>query len=111
MPPPALPPGTVRYVPEPPVIENPNKPPSKIAQECDISRKSVTNILRKHHYHRYKIKLVQELSEDDYDRRVEYCDEMITRVQNNRQFLYWVCFFDEATFELNGSVNRQNCRY
>lgn len=93
------------------VIENPNKPPSKIAQECDISRKSVTNILRKHHYHPYKIKLVQELSEDDYDRRVEYCDEMMTRVQNNRQFLYWVCFSDEATFELNGSVNRQNCRY
>lgn len=59
------------------VNENPHKPPSKIAQECNISRKSVANILKIHRYHPYKMRLVQELSEDDFDRRVEFYEEMM----------------------------------
>jgi len=36
---------------------------------------------------------------------------MMTRLADNHQFFNWICFSDEATFELNGSVNRQNMRY
>ncbi|KMQ82140.1 transposable element tc3 transposase, partial [Lasius niger] len=93
------------------VYDNPHTSVSRTAQENDISTTSVHRILKKHHYHPYKIHLVQELSEDDYDRRVEFCDTMMTRFADNRQFFNWICFSDEATFELNGSVNRQNMRY
>src|SRR5215467_5317971 len=93
------------------VIENHHKPPSKIAQECNISQRTVVRILKKHNYHPYKMRLVQELSEDDFDRRIEFCEEMMRRYDENHQFFNWICFSDEATFELNGSVNRQNLRY
>jgi len=62
--------------------------------------------LKKHDYHQYKMKFVQELSEDDFDRRIEFCEEMMRRYDGNHQFFNWICFSDEATFELNGSVNR-----
>ncbi|EFN89349.1 hypothetical protein EAI_07838, partial [Harpegnathos saltator] len=65
--------------------------------------KDITIILTKY--------IVQELSQDDYDRRVEFCDTMMTRFGDNRQFFNWIYFSDEATFELNGSINRQNIRY
>lgn len=92
------------------IIENPHNPLSRIAQEYGVDRKSVTKILKTHGYHPYKIRLVQELSEDDYDRRVEFCDEMMRRCDEDNQFFNWICFSDEATFELSGSVNRQNLR-
>jgi len=40
-----------------------------------------------------------------------FCEEMMRRYDRNHQFFNWICFSDEATFELNGSVNRQNLRY
>ncbi|XP_071053327.1 uncharacterized protein [Onthophagus taurus] len=60
-------------------------------------------------FHPYKIKLIQELNDDDLDRRQEFCEIMAERINNNPNFLY-VCFSDECTFSLNGEVNRHNCR-
>jgi len=57
------------------------------------------------------MRLVQELSEDDFDRRIEFCKEMMMRYDGNYQFFNWICFSDEATFELNRFVNRQNLKY
>ncbi|KAJ8934061.1 hypothetical protein NQ318_005111, partial [Aromia moschata] len=45
-------------------------------------------------YHPYKVQLIHELNEDDPNRRVQFCEQMLT-----------------STFTLNGTVNRQNCRY
>ncbi|EFN80241.1 hypothetical protein EAI_05895, partial [Harpegnathos saltator] len=52
-----------------------------------------------------------ELSEDDFDRRMEFCDTLMIRFDDNNQFFTWICFSDETIFELNGSVNRYNLRY
>ncbi|XP_018358516.1 PREDICTED: uncharacterized protein LOC108758200 [Trachymyrmex cornetzi] len=93
------------------VSDNPSTSVSRAAQENGISATSVRRILRRHHYHPYKMHLVQQLSEDDYDRRVEFCDKMMIKFDDNNQFFNWICFSDEATFELSGSVNRQNMRY
>ncbi|KAG8266487.1 hypothetical protein J6590_070865 [Homalodisca vitripennis] len=54
---------------------------------------------------------VQQLSEDDYDRRVEFCELVMRKCDDNRDFLTNILFSDEATFFLNGNVNRHNCRY
>lgn len=56
------------------------------------------------------MRFVQELFEDDFDKRLEFCDTIMTRFDGNNQFFNWICFSDEATFELNGSVNRHNMR-
>lgn len=84
----------------------------KLHQQHDISIGSVHNILkRKLKFHPYKVKLVHELLEDDPDRRLEFCDLMMTRITADEYFLNRIVFSDEATFELNGNVNRHNYRY
>lgn len=83
----------------------------KVARESGFSTTSVFRILHKHKYHPYKIKLVHELNEDDFDRRLEFCELFSNRIENNEHLLYNICFSDESTFFLNGYVNKHNCRF
>lgn len=78
---------------------------------CGISRTSIRRILKKHKFHPYKIHLVHQLNEDDYDRRLEFCEIMSERIINNPDLVFNICFSDECSFFLNGTVNRHNCRY
>lgn len=58
---------------------------SALARNHGISRKSVQTILHKNKFHPYKVRNHKELSEDDYDRRLEFC-EIVTGtilMQNN----------------------------
>jgi len=59
----------------------------------------------------YKLHLIQELCEDDFDRRMQFCDFIMEMMNNDSLFLDNIVFSDEATFELTGNVNRHNCRY
>lgn len=90
---------------------DPTSSTRKLAEISGIPRSSLQRILKQHKYHPYKIHLVQELNEDDPDRRIQFCEEMSERSLNNPNFLYSTCFSDECTFFLNGHVNRHNCRY
>ncbi|EFN82646.1 hypothetical protein EAI_11103, partial [Harpegnathos saltator] len=65
-------------------------------------------ILKMNKFHPYKIHLVQELNEDDFDRRIEFCDLMMEKIAKDPNYLSNVVFSDEATFQLNGH-NRHNC--
>ncbi|KAJ8940262.1 hypothetical protein NQ318_011946 [Aromia moschata] len=47
------------------------------------------------------IHLVQELNDDDPHRRLEFCEIMANRCQDN----------PFSTCVLSGTVNKQNCRY
>lgn len=93
------------------VVENPGTSTRKMATQLGMSRTSVRRVLKEHHYHPFKMHLVQELLEGDFDHRLEFCEEMMLRYDENRNFFNWICFSDEATFELNGNVNRHNMRY
>ncbi|XP_014475569.1 PREDICTED: uncharacterized protein LOC106744928 [Dinoponera quadriceps] len=77
------------------------------------SKSSVHNILQRENFHPYKIKftLIHKLNEDDFDRRVEFCDDMMARIVQNPNFPSNIVFSDEATFQLDSSLNRHNCRY
>jgi len=92
-------------------VEDPHCTLHKAAQEHGISMKSVHRILKKNKFHPFKVTLVHELNEDDFDRRVEFCEDMMARIDNNPNFHFNIVFSDEATFELNGTLNRHNCRY
>lgn len=91
-------------------VENPRLSVSRASQELEISATSVRRNLKFIKFHPYKIHLIQELNEDDYDRRNEFCDMMMTRIDQQPDFLFHIVFSDEATFTVNGEVNRQNCR-
>lgn len=95
------------------VAVNPHASVRSTALEVGISKNSVHRVLKKHKFHPYKIQLHQEINDDDPDRRLQFCEEMIQQIENNRPINYisQVCFSDEASFSLHGTVNRHNCRY
>lgn len=92
------------------VHEEPKTSIAKLALNNDISQSSVRRILIKNHFHPYKVQLHQELNEDDPDRRMQFCQEMMDRINGNN-IMNNIVFSDESTFCLNGFVNRHNCRY
>lgn len=83
----------------------------QLAEVSGVSRTSVRRILKAHKFYPYKIQLLHELNEDDYDRRLQFVEEMSERCIGNPNFMYNICFSDECSFFLNGLVNRHNCRY
>lgn len=82
----------------------------EVAIETGNSTTSVWRILRRHKFHPYGVKLSQELSVADFEKRQDFCELMDQRIRNPN-FLKNVCFSDESTFHLTGYVNRHNCRY
>lgn len=92
-------------------VEEPSTSLLKACQVHEISKSSVHRILQRNNYFPYKFHLVQELNEDDFDRRLEFCEIMREKCDGDRNFLLNIVFSDEATFYLNGKVNRHNCRY
>lgn len=92
-------------------VEYPHLTIRRAAEQHDISRMSVHTILKSIKFHPYKVHLVQELNEDDPDRRTEFCDLMMNKIDRDPNFLYNIVFSDECTFTLKGEVNRHNCRY
>lgn len=93
------------------IEENPHCSITTLSTNNEICRGAVHKILKKAKLHPYKIKLIHELNEDDFDRRMEFCENMQELCNQNNGFEYNILFSDEATFCLNGTVNRQNCRY
>jgi len=93
------------------VAVSPVKSLSKLGAEAGISGSSAHRILIKSKYHPYKTQLVQHLAEDDFDRRVEFCQWAVEMCDSNPNFSKEILFSDEAIFYLNGHVNRQNTRF
>lgn len=62
-------------------------------------------------YKTFKVQIPQELSEDGFDRRVEFCNIRMQRSEDDANFINNIVFSDELTFMLNRSVNRHNCCY
>jgi hypothetical protein len=51
------------------------------------------------------------MTEDNPDRRLEFCGWIQRKVGEDAQFLGMIVWTDEATFKLNGTVNWHNCVY
>ena len=58
----------------------------------------------------YRIRTLQALHENDYHARELFGRTLLTRVSGNPAYLNNICFSDEATFHLSGTVSRQNSR-
>lgn len=93
------------------VRDNPHASTREIGLNFNISHFTVNGILKAEKYHPYKVHALHELTEDDPDRRNQFCENMMNRCNMNPLFIENVLFSDEATFMLNGTVNRQTCRY
>jgi hypothetical protein len=63
------------------------------------------------HYHPYKIPVAQELSEQDKANRLQFCNQFLDLVNNNRNIVNSSLMSDKAHFHMSGDVNKQNCRF
>lgn len=91
--------------------EEPMTSVPKLALVYDNSERSIRRILKGNKMRPYKVTLVQELLEDDPERRMQFCQEIMDIIDIQPDFINRILFSDEATFCLNGFVNRHNCRY
>ncbi|KAJ8913297.1 hypothetical protein NQ315_010964, partial [Exocentrus adspersus] len=105
-------------------IENRRLSINKASQRLGMSRFSVYKNLKILKYHPYKIHLHQELNEDDlmkshnrpqgrddFEWRVQFSEIIMERIIQDANFLPLIIFSDEASFQLNGNVNRHNFKY
>lgn len=93
------------------VNENPHTSTRAISARTHISSTTVRRILKDKRYHDYKMILVQQLRQGDYQRRLNFIAEMSVLKEINRNLLYNILWSDEATFNESGSVNRHNMHY
>jgi len=59
----------------------------------------------------YKVQLVQKLKRGDKAARLRFCKWALAKVKARCAFLHNLLMSDEAVFDVNGNVNKQNCRY
>lgn len=83
----------------------------RVSLQLNIPRSSVQHLYKSMGYKSYIPRLVHELNEDDFDRRVEYCETFLSLLQNEADIIYRVMWSDEAIFRLNGHINRHNSIY
>lgn len=89
----------------------PHSSTRQVAREAGISRRSLGRILKQEKFHPYKMEFHQALTEDDPDRRMEFCEWVQDKLLVDPQLAQHIMFSDEALFMLSGDVNRQNYRY
>lgn len=87
--------------------DNPRQSVRKRAAALGLPKTVVHEILNKDlRFHPFKIQIVQALKPDDHNKRKSFCVTMLLRFRTVNT-IFWS---DEAHFQLNGSVNKQNCR-
>jgi hypothetical protein len=91
-----------------------NSPQSSVrvvAQASSSPSTTVYRIMTEHLLLKpYKMQFLQQLYEEDFQDRVEMCEKLIPMLEDagNKEKFF---FSDEATFYLNGLVNKHNVRY
>lgn len=91
--------------------EHPNNSQRKAASQLGISRSSLQRLMKSLKFKPYRPRLLQELSEDDFDRRLEFCEQFLARMIIQPDLAKVIVSTDEAQFKLNGLVNRHNSIY
>lgn len=80
-------------------------------RDLDISSVSIFRILHKFKFHPYKNIRVQHLKQTDFAKRLELCETIMVKMQEDHDFLSKVIWTDEARITKNGIFNRRNCHY
>jgi hypothetical protein len=93
------------------VAVNPHTSSRAIANEVGCSKSSVHNVLRSYKFHPYHVHCHQALNENDFYMRAEYCNWLLTQLDDDPQFTSKVMWSDEAQFDRNGVVNCHNLHY
>ena len=88
-----------------------NQSARRLSTALGFSDRTLRRMLKKLKDHVYRPRLVHALHEDDFDRRMEFCEWYRGCSDDDPQFYRTILWTDEATFELNGTIDRHNCVY
>jgi hypothetical protein len=81
------------------------------AKELSMSKTTVWRVLFKRLVFKpYRIQMVQQLSDEDHRRRLDFYLQLQNVMSSDNHFLEKVQFSDEATFHVSGAVNRCSVR-
>jgi len=86
------------------VVEDPHCSTRRGALELGITRRTYQRIFNDLNIHVYRPWLVQQLSEDDFDRRLEFAEWYLSCSANNPAFYRSLVWSDGASFKLNGII-------
>ncbi len=81
--------------------EKPVTSTRQMSSTLNISRSSVRRIYKSMGFKPYIPRLVQELNEDDFDRRIGYCETFLSLLENEPDLIHRVIWSDKAIFKLN----------
>lgn len=80
-------------------------------RDLGLCKSSIHKILLKNKWHPFKYTQVQHLRDTDPERRVAFCEWMLTKIEENQNFTKNIIWTDEAKFMKNGLYNRHNSHF
>ena len=90
---------------------SPQKSSRRLASELMVSPSSVLRLLHQKNLIPYIPRLFHALHDGDADRRLQFAETFLQLVHEDAAFIDNVWWSDEASFKLNGHINRHNCVY
>lgn len=88
--------------------ENPTTSTRTSSTELNIPRTTIRRVLQQNKYHPYKPTIVQGLVEEDFGRRLTFCNWYITKCQENINFSGSILWTDESYISNCGIFNKHN---
>jgi hypothetical protein len=80
----------------------------EIAQELDISSRSVHRVLNENRLHPFHYTRVQHLEPEDYPARRNFCVWLLNKAAEDENFISWILFSNKSSFGLQGCFNHRN---
>lgn len=92
-------------------IRSPSKSIRCASRQLQLPTTTVHRVLHKRlKLHAYKVQLLHALQPDDRPKRKSFAVDILSRIDDDPDFLKKVMFTDEACFHVSGKVNRHNVR-
>jgi len=79
--------------------------------QLHIPRTSLRRIMKDIELKVWRPRLLHQMNDDDYDRRIEFCEWLQQQLHENIDIRDRIIWTDEASFKLNGHVNLHNAVY
>jgi hypothetical protein len=93
------------------VINSPRLTIRQGSAQAGISKSSYQVVMEQLHFKPYRSTLIVDFNEDDFDRRCEFCEIWLEKLENDPDLIDRIFWSDDAKFNMNTTVNRHNCTY
>ena len=81
------------------------------AGDINMTRSSYHRVIKEAGLRPFRLTTVHELSDDDFDRRKEFCDIMLADFDRNSGLVDNIIWSDVSQFTLKSVMNHHNCCY